>query len=1221
MNNMNLDIIKHQVSIESLAQKLGIEMRANHKAICPFHNDKNPSLSFEDQRFHCFGCNAGGDIFTLVMLKNGLSFSEAVKFICNLYHIENYDIKKDAVQSSKEHGLDLAYELYQKENQPDKLEKWSHERVISLEFLKSLGILYLEGNVIISSCPTPLQRPEIEGLIAAGVLYKKTYGTDKNNQLYLDLPYTPGDFFNYPGILFPIKDQSGDLSGFAYRREDTDAKNPKYKYNYSFVKSNNFYGLDLVFQKIEEFKKQNRGDSSEAFNIFLVEGLMDAVRLQSLGMNALAILGSSLAVIDKNKNKNTKQSQLEIIQSILEKLNNFQVKIHVFLDNDEAGIRGATKIFWPLLETANIFPNLQFDYIFFEQKSGKDPDEIFQNFLPRDVYDKLTPHIYAPADFVIATELHLSPERLENEWDSCQIWDKRNAICRICKEAPLDRNWSYDVLLCFGIQNNEETKTQASQYLINELRRSSLNSTYISDWSLAEHTDIRWREAVQKAWASYSTNDFPMDLASWDRCYRGINTLQHILHGALKSAKPLEPYSVALIPRSPGESPRLLTLPSQEDLIIETAVLLEIFQYAVTHPGRIPIVFDDGSKPTTFCKNSDVEKTVSFAYQFNCKTVSYSGFDSFDSGIFKHFSECWNDYNDFILEKTRVLSKENSTTFTCIRLDIHRYYDSISKIEIKRLLESVFTPDLIQEMKKSSPAIKFIAHEGNNTESANFINWILNRSFAYQYYTPFDSNIDSVQTVDTPEKGIPQGPNLSAWLSNILLFNLDRKVKQRCKEINDKAKATGLIEDNEELSWYARYVDDMIIAAPSKEEADQLKQLIQNELEQMDLFLSLKIDEEYIRSKQELFDLIKKNRGLKQSPYGGENVGYEEFDFQNLEWNALIGHIDRKNLLSYLYSVEALNHAFDSESEKLSKMLQEFLFNTDEIRYRDYRRIFTLLIFSTLKSKKETAGYISELLDDIKHLNIPIENTSIAESPNSWEHIYSCWQLFSIFEAMQNILVKRYDLSPYYSEDLCKNILSIRNLLVNEILENNILEELVEKFFNKSSESPQCFDAMISTWETSLKANAYFQRSKEINVKKIELSLRNLRLGLSLPHHSITTFSSELMKKCPFLGSILTFHCIIGNFIVGNDISYREFESYKDDGVFQCLFPLFPDNNIVSNSELKYSDYQFDALSTFANSVPSEKQFDFLKKRSLLLCESLSATEQQQIKLLAACRT
>ena len=141
---------------------------------------------------------------------------------------------------------------------------------------------------------------------------------------------------------------------------------------------------------------------------------------------------------------------------------------------------------------------------------------------------------------------------------------------------------------------------------------------------------------------------------------------------------------------------------------------------------------------------------------------------------------------------------------------------------------------------------------------------------------------------------------------------------------------------------------------------------------------------------------------------------------------------------------------------------------------------------------------------------------SIADSPDSWENIYSCWQLFSIFEAIQNILVKRYDLNPYFSEDLCKNIFNIRKHLIDEILNNNILEKLVKEFFNKSSGSQLRFKAMISTWDTALKANAYFQRSEENHVEKIELSLRNLRLGLSLPHDSIPTFSSEQIKKCPF---------------------------------------------------------------------------------------------------------
>ena len=51
----------------------------NH-AVCPFHTDKNPSLSISDSKglWHCFGCGLGGDCFTFLMQAEGISFQGAL---------------------------------------------------------------------------------------------------------------------------------------------------------------------------------------------------------------------------------------------------------------------------------------------------------------------------------------------------------------------------------------------------------------------------------------------------------------------------------------------------------------------------------------------------------------------------------------------------------------------------------------------------------------------------------------------------------------------------------------------------------------------------------------------------------------------------------------------------------------------------------------------------------------------------------------------------------------------------------------------------------------------------------------------------------------------------------------------------------------------------------------------------------------------------------------
>jgi DNA primase (EC 2.7.7.-) len=57
--------------------------------LCPFHIEKTPSFTVDEdkQLYHCFGCGAGGDIFTMVMEKENFNFPEAVKYLAERYHI------------------------------------------------------------------------------------------------------------------------------------------------------------------------------------------------------------------------------------------------------------------------------------------------------------------------------------------------------------------------------------------------------------------------------------------------------------------------------------------------------------------------------------------------------------------------------------------------------------------------------------------------------------------------------------------------------------------------------------------------------------------------------------------------------------------------------------------------------------------------------------------------------------------------------------------------------------------------------------------------------------------------------------------------------------------------------------------------------------------------------------------------------------------------------
>ena len=70
-----VDVISGYVRI----QKKG----SSYFGLCPFHNEKSPSFSVSPgkQMFYCFGCGAGGNVFTFVMQYENYSFQEAVKLL------------------------------------------------------------------------------------------------------------------------------------------------------------------------------------------------------------------------------------------------------------------------------------------------------------------------------------------------------------------------------------------------------------------------------------------------------------------------------------------------------------------------------------------------------------------------------------------------------------------------------------------------------------------------------------------------------------------------------------------------------------------------------------------------------------------------------------------------------------------------------------------------------------------------------------------------------------------------------------------------------------------------------------------------------------------------------------------------------------------------------------------------------------------------------------
>ena len=88
------EILKlRELPIEAVAERLGLRVRM-HKALCPFHDDSHPSLSFSVRRntFRCFVCGASGDTISLAQKLLGVGFKEACRWLANEHNVIVSDI-------------------------------------------------------------------------------------------------------------------------------------------------------------------------------------------------------------------------------------------------------------------------------------------------------------------------------------------------------------------------------------------------------------------------------------------------------------------------------------------------------------------------------------------------------------------------------------------------------------------------------------------------------------------------------------------------------------------------------------------------------------------------------------------------------------------------------------------------------------------------------------------------------------------------------------------------------------------------------------------------------------------------------------------------------------------------------------------------------------------------------------------------------------------------
>ncbi|QZE12301.1 DNA primase [Mycoplasma sp. Ms02] len=325
----NLDVAKVIGDFLPLTKK-----GKDYVALCPFHNDKNASLSISQEKriFKCFSCGESGNVVGFIMKKMQKSYKDAIIYLNNTYDL-NIDLstinkyQKKEQSFSEEHkrlfevmdSINAFYSLQSAQNKlaQDYLEKRGLDADIQNQF--NIGFVPEKGTKSFA---------KLEGisdleLMKTGIINEDSYDILKNR------------------ITFGIQNFAGKIVGFSGRVLD----NTKPKYINSpeteiFKKSQTLYNFYNAKQEID-LKNE----------VIVCEGFMDVIALYREGIkNAVAIMGTSLT-----------KGMLNLLPK--------STKITLFLDADEAGQNAFQKSSLLALENG-------FEVKVIQNTYEKDADEI-----------------------------------------------------------------------------------------------------------------------------------------------------------------------------------------------------------------------------------------------------------------------------------------------------------------------------------------------------------------------------------------------------------------------------------------------------------------------------------------------------------------------------------------------------------------------------------------------------------------------------------------------------------------------------------------------------------------------------------------------------------------------------------------------------------------------------------------------------------------------------
>ena len=306
------ELIKEKINIVDLIseylplKKSGVNFKAN----CPFHNEKTPSfvVSPERQIWHCFGCGAGGDLFSFLMEKEGMEFKEALEMLAQKAGVilqRRIGDKKDFKDRLFEINLkaqEFFHYILTKHSLGKKALKYLEKRGLRSETIEEFGLGYAPNSW--------------ESLTK--FLRKRGFATAEIVTSGLGVASKFDSYDRFRGrITYPLFDGKEKLRGFSGRV--LIPAEPKYintPQTPIFDKGSFLFGLNLSKGAIREKKE-----------VILVEGEMDMILSFQAGFkNVVASKGTAFTT-----------GQIDLIKKYTE---NLTLGFDMDLAGDSASRRG-----------------------------------------------------------------------------------------------------------------------------------------------------------------------------------------------------------------------------------------------------------------------------------------------------------------------------------------------------------------------------------------------------------------------------------------------------------------------------------------------------------------------------------------------------------------------------------------------------------------------------------------------------------------------------------------------------------------------------------------------------------------------------------------------------------------------------------------------------------------------------------------------------------------